>query len=82
MQGKVWLVGTRQRQARWVYLSAWGLRHLSAYLSDLTEAGAPSDTPVAYGGSGSAESQQAAAGWANIARMVHGPALTDAGAPR
>ena len=25
---------------------------------------------------------EAAAGWAGIARMVHGPALTDAGAPR
>ncbi len=25
---------------------------------------------------------EAAAGWANIARLVHGPALTDAGAPR
>jgi tRNA(Arg) A34 adenosine deaminase TadA len=25
---------------------------------------------------------EAAAGWAGISRMVHGPALTDAGAPR
>lgn len=25
---------------------------------------------------------EAAAGWAQISRMVHGPALTDAGAPR
>lgn len=63
-RGRVWLRGTRQRQARWVYLSVWGRRHLTTWINQQRQAGASLNDSAVYGGDGSPESRQAAACWA------------------